>query len=78
MLHYALFGASRTVSEYLYLNGVDRNVVHENDLKFFKSCLYVLVNMFGYRSNITEDQFFKYGYAEMKMLMACDAICLVR
>ena len=34
--------------------------------------------MFGYKSKITQDQFFKYGFAEMKMLLCCDAIALVK
>ena len=34
--------------------------------------------MFDYRPNINEDQFFKYGYSEVKMLLACDVICLVK
>ena len=53
-------------------------MLDENDLLFFKSCMWILVNLLGYRSNITEDQFFKYGFAEMKMLLTCDLICLVK
>ena len=34
--------------------------------------------MFGYKAKITQDQFFKYGYAEMKMLFCCDVIELVK
>ena len=78
VLHYALFCSSRSVRDHLFANGVDKNVVHLNDLDFLKSCLYTLVNMFDYRANLTEDQFFKYGYAEVKMLLCCDAICLVK
>ena len=78
VFHYALFAASSDVRDYLFSNGVDKDVVHENDMKFFKTCIYILVNMFGYRCNITEDQFFKYGFAEMKMLLSCDMICLVK
>ena len=44
VLHYALFGASRSVRDYLYANGVDRNVVALNDLDFLKTCLYTLVS----------------------------------
>jgi hypothetical protein len=36
------------------------------------------VNFFGYKCKITLDQFFKYGYAEMKMLLCCDTIALVK
>ena len=34
--------------------------------------------MFGYKCKITTDQFFKYGYAESKMLLCCDVIALVK
>ena len=34
--------------------------------------------MLGYKVKITTDQFFKYGYAEMKMLLCCDVISLVK
>lgn len=33
---------------------------------------------FGYKSPIGIDQFFKYGYAEQKMLLCCDVIAVVR
>ena len=36
------------------------------------------VNLFGYKSKITQDQFFKYGYSEMKMLLCCDVIDCVK
>jgi len=44
VLHYALFGCSHTVRDYLFANGVDRDTVHLNDLKFFKTVLYILVS----------------------------------
>ena len=104
IVHYALFGASTSVRDYMFANGVDRDTVHLNDVKFFKAIIYILVsllilniisdkiskrtitynflflqvNLFGYKSKITQDQFFKYGYAEMKMLLCCDIISLVK
>ena len=41
-------------------------------------CICYQVSLFGYKAKVTQDQFFKYGYAEMKMLMCCDVISLVR
>ena len=43
-MHYALFDTSPAVREYVFANGVDRNVVQLNDLKFFKSVIYILVS----------------------------------
>lgn len=44
ILHYAMFGSSRSVRDHLFANGVDRDTVHLNDLKFFKSVIYILVS----------------------------------
>ena len=73
-MHHALFGAYSTVSECLFANGVDRDIVHYDDHKFFEAVILILVNLFGYRTTISQDQFFKYGFAEMKMLLCCDVI----
>ena len=78
ILHYALFGYSSPVRDYIFESGVTRDVVHLNDLKFFKTITHTLVHQFGYKSKVTIDQFFKYGYAEMKMLLCCDVISLVK
>ena len=39
-----MFGSSRSVRDHLFANGVDRDTVHLNDLKFFKSVIYILVS----------------------------------
>ena len=78
ILHYCLFGCSKTVKAYLFANGVDPDTIHLNDYKFMKSIVYILVNLFNYKVKISLDQFFKYGYAEMKMLLCCDVIDLVK
>lgn len=36
------------------------------------------VNFFQYKCLVTPEQFFKYGFAESKMLLCCDVINLVR
>ena len=84
--------------EHLFANGVDRDIIHLNDMKFFKTITYVLVsrshisavhsfltlsfflqvNFFSYKIKITQQQFFKYGFAEMKMLLCCDVIKAVK
>lgn len=78
ILHYAVFGASTAVKKYLFSNGVDPDTIHLNDFKFMKAIIYILVNLFNYKVKITIDQFFKYGYAEQKMLLCCDVIQLVK
>ena len=44
IVHYALFGSSTSVRDYMFANGVDKDTVHLNDLKFFKSVTYILVS----------------------------------
>ena len=45
IVHYALFGASPSVRDYMFANGVDRDTVHLNDVKFFKAVIYILVSL---------------------------------
>ena len=62
----------------MFASGVDPDIIHLNDLKFYKAIVHVLVSMFGYKVQITTDQFFKYGFAEQKMLLCCDSIALIK
>ena len=78
ILHYALFGSSTAVKKYIFNAGVDPDTIHLNDYKFFKAVIFILVNLFTYKVKITIDQFFKYGFAEQKMLLCCDVIELVK
>lgn len=66
------------MTSYLIANGTDPDTVHMNDMKFLTRVLFLLVNLFSYRPKITLDQFFKYGFAEQKMLLCVDAINLVK
>jgi hypothetical protein len=64
ILHWAFFNTSPTVKQFLFTNGVDPDIIHLNDMKFFKAIVYILVSQFGYKTRTTVDQFFKYGFAE--------------
>ena len=44
VLHYALFGASQSVKAHLFAKGVDPDTIHLNDMKFFKTIVYILVS----------------------------------
>ena len=55
ILHFGLFGVSKTVAQWLYSKGVDRDTVHLNDYKFMKQVLYILVNLFCYKPQVTID-----------------------
>ena len=73
-----MFGASNSVTKWLYEQGVDPDTQYLPDTKFFKKCTSVMINLFNYKPLITHEQFFKYGFAEMKMLLCVDFINLVK
>lgn len=78
ILHFVIFNASSQVKNHLLSNGVDPDTIHFPDRKFLPIVLQLLVTFFGYRPKITANQFFKYGYAEQKMLLCADTISLVK
>jgi hypothetical protein len=69
---------SAAVKKYIFDNGVDPDVIHLNDSKFLQNILHMLCTLFNYKTNLTLEQFFKYGYAESKMLLCADVIELVK
>jgi hypothetical protein len=73
-----MFSASPAVTKFLYEKNVDPDTQYLPDLKFFKKATAVMVGIFSYRPNITSEQFFKYGFAEQKMLLCVDFINLVK
>ena len=73
-----MFSASHQVTKWLYAQGVDPDTQYLPDIKFYKKCQAVLVNLFNYKPLITQEQFFRYGFAEMKMLLCVDFINLVK
>ncbi len=78
VLHFVIFTASPQVKNHLVSHGVDPDTVHLPDRKFLPVVLQMLVTFFGYRPKITSEQFFKYGYAEQKMLLCTDTISLIK
>ena len=62
----------------MFINGVDPKVRILPDSQFFAQVVAILPNFFGYRPRISQDQFFKYGFSEQKMILCIDAINLVR
>ena len=77
-LHYTLFGASPKVCKFLYENGVSPQTQYLPDFKFLTRVMAVLISVLNYKPKLTIEQFFKYGFAEQKMLLCCDVVELVR
>jgi hypothetical protein len=77
-MHYTLFGASPSVTKYLLANGVDPDTQYLPDIKFLKRVYMILVSTFNYKVKITTEQFFKYGFAEQKMMLCLDTIQCVK
>lgn len=74
ILHYVLFYSSNAVRNYLYSKEIDPLTIHMNDYKFMEKMFYILTNLLGLKPRISIQQFFKYGYAEQKMMMCVEAI----
>lgn len=78
ILHYSVFYASKAVSNWLYAQEIDPNTVHLNDYKFMERIFYITVNHLGIKPRLAIGQFFKYGFAEQKMMMCVDTIRSVK
>ena len=64
--------------EHLFENGVDADTLVLPDNKFFSRVLFMLPNFFAYKPLISVEQFFKYGFAEPKIILVLDVIELVK
>ena len=73
-----MFGASLSVRAWLYEQGLHPDMQYLPDVKFFKKVVSIMVAHFSYKPAIVSEQFFKYGFAEQKMLMCVDFINLVK
>ena len=89
ILHYAVFYASGSVRNFLYSKEIDPMTIHLNDYKFMEKIMFIFVstlfylkdfqtNIMGLKPRINIQQFFKYGYAEQKMMMCVDTITRVK
>ena len=77
-LHFALFHASQCVCDHLFGNGVDPETLVLPDNKFMARLYYILPTFFNYKPKISIEQFFKYGFAESKLLLVTDVVNLVK
>ena len=74
ILHYTLFYSSSYVRNYLYSKEIDPNTIHLNDFKFMERAFFIISNLLGIKPRIQITQFFKYGFAEQKMMLCFDTI----
>mmetsp|Transcript_7024 Transcript_7024/g.11803 ORF Transcript_7024/g.11803 Transcript_7024/m.11803 type:complete len:288 (+) Transcript_7024:3-866(+) len=78
ILHYAIFFSSTFVKNYLYSHEVDPKTIHLNDFKFMERVYFIMSNFLGLKARVQLHQFFKYGFAEQKMMMCVDVIKRVK
>ena len=78
VIHHFLFRASDRFSKHIH-EAASRNGgnVHEDlkfmpDMEFFKNVSLILVDLFGYRVDLTPKQFFLEGFAERKLILLLD------
>lgn len=78
ILHFTIFYASKAVANYLFSKDIDPNTVHLNDYKFMEKIFAIAVAHLGVKPRVSIQQFFKYGFAEQKMMFCVDAIKAVK
>ena len=78
ILHFAVFYASGKVRNYLYSQEIDPQTIHLNDFKFMERMMFIITNLLSIKPRIGIHQFFKYGFAEQKMMMCVDVIQRVK
>ena len=78
ILHFSVFYASKAVANWLYAQEIDPMTVHLNDYKFMERIFFITVNHLGVKPRLAIGQFFKYGFAEQKMMMCVDTIRAVK
>jgi hypothetical protein len=78
ILHYVIFFSSNAVKNYLYSKEIDPNTIHLNDFKFMERIFFIITNHLGLKPRIHINQFFKYGFAEQKMMMCVETIKRVK
>ena len=70
MIHHLIFRASERFTQHIQ----EKYHVHQDlkflpDQQFYKSVCLILCDMFGYRADLTPEQFFDKGFAERKLIM---------
>lgn len=76
IMHYILLVYSPKVAEYITEKGFE--LYAKNDFRFMESAFKLLLNNFEYKPQFTIQQFFQNGFAERKIMFACNVIEMVK
>jgi centrosomal protein CEP44 len=75
-MHHILLVYSPHVAYYITEKGYALKA--QNDFKFMESTYKLLLNVFGYKPQLTLQQFFQNGFAERKIIFSTDVIGLLK
>mmetsp|Transcript_1939 Transcript_1939/g.3352 ORF Transcript_1939/g.3352 Transcript_1939/m.3352 type:complete len:97 (+) Transcript_1939:115-405(+) len=77
ILHHALLVYSPLVYQFICESG-GFDLEAKSDFRFVENAYRLLLNSFDYKSQITVQQFFTNGFAEMKIIFCVEVIRLVK
>ena len=79
VLDHLLFRASEMFNKYLEGSGkVSNEMKYMNDGKFYSAICLLLCDLFGYRADLTANQFFAAGFSERKLIMCLDVYDILK
>eukprot|EP00347_Sterkiella_histriomuscorum_P001318 403372494 len=76
IMHYALLVYSPVVGQFITEKGFE--LFAKNDFRFMESVYKLLLNQFNYKPSIQINQFFQNGFAERKIIFACEVIEIMK
>ena len=76
IFHYVLLMYSTEIANFITEKGFE--LYAKNDMRFMESLNKLFVTHFNYKSALTTTQFFQNGFAERKLILACDVISLIK
>jgi len=68
IIHHLFFRASESFTQFIDANA-HKDLKFMPDPAFFKNTILILCDLFGYRTELTPQQFFDKGYGERKMVL---------
>lgn len=75
-MHYLLLIYSPKIADYITEKGFE--LYAKNDFRFMESVFRLFLNHFNYKAPFTINQFFQNGFAERKIIFACNIIELIK
>lgn len=83
IVHHLVFRASESFTRLIQSKLADGMTVHQDikfmpDISFYKNICLILCDLFGYRTNLTPNQFFSMGFSEPKIVFVLDLYDIIK